>query len=152
MRHLLADSWKGRIVCTFRKSVLVSVIHHLSHVNHCGSLWDWTWVSTEEEHLNCGINHSFVIGWLTFLWLIFYAVSTSEYTLSNGRTGESEQIWMEQSGCNLHTIPTTAGGLRKTCQILRKDWDWKQVWCITTTAYLTNFLNIKWNFNKRRLK
>jgi len=44
-------------------------------------------VSIEEEHLGCGINHSFVIG-------LFFddAVSTSEYTLPNVRTDESEQI------------------------------------------------------------
>ena len=46
-------------------------------------------MSTEEEHLGCGINHSFVIG------LFFDAVSTSEYTLPNVRTDESEQIRME---------------------------------------------------------
>jgi len=95
MKHQLAENWKGKSVCTFRKSALFSVIHHQSYVEHCWSLWDRTWVSTAEEHLGCGITHSFVTGWVTFLWLIFWCISTSEYTLSNGRTDESEQILME---------------------------------------------------------
>jgi len=72
MKHELVDNWKGKSVCTFRKSALVSVIHHQLYLNHCGSLWDWSWVSTEEKQLGCGINHCFIIGWIKFLWLIFW--------------------------------------------------------------------------------
>ena len=91
------------------------------------------------------------MSYISVAHFLMQSVPRNKHCQMVGLMNQSKYKW-KQSWFNPHTIPTTAEGLRKTAQILRKEWDSKQAWNITTTTYLTTFLNIKWKFNIRRLK